>query len=35
MDIRIWRRKLEFVVLSFLKLMIALRVAGGIGGSWE
>jgi len=30
-----WLRKLERLVLNFLKLMIALRVAGRIRGSWE
>ena len=30
-----WLRKLDRLVLNFLKLMIALRVAGRIRGSWE
>ena len=30
-----WLGKLERVVLNFLKLMIALRVAGRLRGSWE
>ena len=29
-----WLRKLERLVLTFLKLMIALRVAGRLRGSW-
>ena len=35
MDAMNWLRKLESIVLNFLKLMIALRVAGRIRGSWE
>ena len=30
-----WLRKLDRLVLNFLKLIIALRVAGRIRGSWE
>lgn len=30
-----WLRKLERLVLTFLKLLIALRVAGRLRGSWE
>jgi hypothetical protein len=39
MDAMNWPRKLDRIVLNFLKLMIALmiglRVAGRIRGSWE
>ena len=30
-----WLRKLERLVLNFLKLMIALRVADRLRGTWE
>jgi len=35
MDAMNWLRTLELLVLNFLKLMIALRVACRIRGSWE
>jgi hypothetical protein len=39
MDAMNWLRKIDRIVLNFLKLMIALmialRVAGRIRGSWE
>jgi hypothetical protein len=35
MDAMNWLRKLERLALNFLKLMIALRVASRIRGSWE
>jgi hypothetical protein len=35
MDALSWLRKLDRVLLNFSKLMIALRVAGRIRGSWD
>jgi hypothetical protein len=35
MDAMSWLRKLDRLVLNFLKLMIALRVAGRIRASWD
>jgi hypothetical protein len=35
MDEITWLPKLDRLVLNFLKLMIALRVAGRIRGSWD
>lgn len=30
-----WLQKLECLVLTFLKVLIAVRVAGRLRGSWE
>jgi hypothetical protein len=30
-----WLRKLERLVLTFLKVLLAVRVAGRLRGSWE
>jgi len=30
-----WLRKLERLVLTFLQVLIAVRVAGRLRGSWE